>query len=615
MPNNDMVRESATWSRRKWLQTVAASGAIGSVAGCLGVGDGGEDEYFVLPAVGNLEQAHFNLWSLDSQLFFETGLLWEELAYFSADASDWYPQFAEDWTFDTDGGTVTFDLREGLEWHDGTPLTADHAVDHFRLAEVWGDPIWDYATDVHAPGEHTLEFEIENVAEGLIEHVFLGDMFNRWIYTHPELHEEFIERAEDATTDDELADINEDLANFSIDGEEAIDAGLGNGPVELVEVTDSRIVMEPYDGYPIGWDDGNDMNWAGFEIVDFGEGESAFHEAAIADNIHGFTGDTPEEVRESMGDHWEIMTGPQEGFQTIQFSPDSAWGEDSEEGRALRQAIAYMYDPTEYVDIFGEEIMDYPDPNNVTGLNSPMDELWLDGIVDDFTNYGNSDTGWVQEDLAEEKMEEAGYERDGDSWVAADTGEELEVEILYPVDFAANVPSYENVVEQFDRFGITAEGIGEDFVTLETQIMAEHDFEIAIYTSGPASPHPASSYRNTMGDVSSPDTDRWNNQLSEVTVPWPPGDEDNDLETVDVDERIEAMNQAETDEEVEERVEELAWIYNQWVHGVQTCTEFRLNYVATDNWDWGVDMDDPRIRSEQPWMYLARTGHLHASDD
>ncbi|WP_255171512.1 ABC transporter substrate-binding protein [Natrononativus amylolyticus] len=615
MTDNVTGNGSVPCSRRAWLKTLAVGGTVGSVAGCLGVDDAddGDDEYFVLPAVGNLEQAHFNVWSLDNQLFFETGMLWEELAYFSADAADWHPQFAEDWSFDE--GSVTFELREDIEWHDGTSMTADHAVDHFRLAEVWGDPIWDFATDVHAPEEYTLEFEVEPVAQSLIEHVFLGDMFSRWIYTHPELHREFIERAEDAGSDDELSEINEDLASLQIDGEEAIDAGIGNGPVELVEVTDSRIVMEPYDGYPIGWEDDTDIDWAGFEIVDFGDSESDFHQAAIANNIHGFTGDTPEEVRSEMDDHWEIMDGPQEGFQTIQFSPESMWGEDTDESRALRQAIAYMYDPTEFVDIFGEDIMDYPDPNNVTGMNSPMDEEWLGDVVDDFTNYGNSDEGWVQEDLAEEKMEEAGFERDGDDWVDAESGDPLEVEIRYPVDFDANVPSYQNVVEQFNRFGIDAEGVGEDFTTLQTQLMPDHDFEVAIYTSGPAAPHAVSAYRNTMGDVSSPETTRWNNQLSEVTVPWPPGDADNDLETVDIDERIEGLNDAESEDEVDEYVEELAWIYNQWVHGVQTCTEFRLNYVATDMWDWGVDMDDPTIRSEQPWMYLTRTGDLRADVD
>lgn len=367
--------------------------------------------------------------------------------------------------------------------------------------------------------------------------------------------------------------------------------------------------MEPYDGYPVGWDDGNDMNWAGIEIVDFGDEGADWQQAAIADDVDGFTGNTPGEVRASMGDHWEVLNTPQDGYQSLLFSPDSMWGENTEESRALRQAIAYVYDPSEYVEIFGEEILDYPDPNNVTGMNTVKDESWLDDVLDGFTNYGNSETGWVQEDQAEERMQEAGFERDGDDWVHADSGDPLEVEVLYPVDYNSHVPSYQNVVEQLNRFGIDAEGVGEDSTTLQTQIFPDDDFEIGLFTTS-LGPHPLSAYRSTIGSVSEPDTVRWNNRLSEVDVPWPPGDPDNDVQSVNIDDRIDALAGAEADDEVQELVEELAWIYNQWVHGIQTCTEFRLNYVATDTWEWDVPMDGPEMLSEQPWTHLIRSGQV-----
>jgi peptide/nickel transport system substrate-binding protein len=38
------------------------------------------------------------------------------------------PQMAEKWTVSPDGKTYTFTLREGLKWHDGTPVTADDCV-------------------------------------------------------------------------------------------------------------------------------------------------------------------------------------------------------------------------------------------------------------------------------------------------------------------------------------------------------------------------------------------------------------------------------------------------------------------------------------------------------
>jgi peptide/nickel transport system substrate-binding protein len=38
------------------------------------------------------------------------------------------PQMAEKWTVSPDGKTYTFTLRDGLKWHDGTPVTADDCV-------------------------------------------------------------------------------------------------------------------------------------------------------------------------------------------------------------------------------------------------------------------------------------------------------------------------------------------------------------------------------------------------------------------------------------------------------------------------------------------------------
>ena len=38
------------------------------------------------------------------------------------------PQMVDSWTTSDDGLTWTFKLRDGLEWHDGTPVTSDDCV-------------------------------------------------------------------------------------------------------------------------------------------------------------------------------------------------------------------------------------------------------------------------------------------------------------------------------------------------------------------------------------------------------------------------------------------------------------------------------------------------------
>lgn len=648
MPKDNASYRVLPYTRREWMRNVAVAGAAGGLAGCLGDdGDDGEDgtdtetddgmsgpgetgteteeavqehldEYFTLPAIFNLAEANFNGWADSTQLFYPIRLLWDGLAYYSAQGNNHHPLLADDWTFDMDGGTITFELNENFEWHDGTSYTAQHAVDHFKLARVRQFPPWgaerDGANDVYVEDEYTFAFDVESQPQSLIEGDFLGTTWWHWLWTHPDLHAEYIDRAEDATTEEELTQLSTDLGQYEITPEEAMEAGIGTGPVELTEAHEDELVLEPYDGYPVGEVGGRDepmeLNWNGFTVEDFGEGESAFHQAAIADNIDGFTGDTSESVRNEMGDHWGMLPNPSTVHQSLIFSPDSMWGQDDEESRALRQAVAYFYDPNQFVQLLGEDISRLPDPNNVTGLGGPQDESFLGDSLDQFTNYGNSETGWVQEEDAEAKMEEAGFEQDGGEWVD-DSGSQLTVEISYNLGWDANIPAYENVAEQFRQFGIAVEQNGQESTAIQNETLANHDFEIAIYNHC-FGPHALHSYQNSIGTLSAnlPEGDVYTNELEEVTVPMGVGDEDGNLETVNINDRITEGLNADSDDTVLEKVEELAWIWNQWVPSIQVNTGVRMNYAATDNWQWAIADDDDRLNAEQPWTYLSRTGHL-----
>tara|TARA_Y100000780_G_scaffold232553_1_gene266013 strand:+ start:128775 stop:130424 length:1650 start_codon:yes stop_codon:yes gene_type:complete len=49
----------------------------------------------------------------------------EGLAYRDSDTYEWKPALATSWEISEDGLTFTFNLREGVKWHDGKPLTAE----------------------------------------------------------------------------------------------------------------------------------------------------------------------------------------------------------------------------------------------------------------------------------------------------------------------------------------------------------------------------------------------------------------------------------------------------------------------------------------------------------
>jgi peptide/nickel transport system substrate-binding protein len=54
-------------------------------------------------------------------------MVWDTLFALDADHKP-QPQMVDDWEVSDDGLTYTFTLREGLEWHDGAPVTAKDCV-------------------------------------------------------------------------------------------------------------------------------------------------------------------------------------------------------------------------------------------------------------------------------------------------------------------------------------------------------------------------------------------------------------------------------------------------------------------------------------------------------
>ncbi|WP_027348772.1 ABC transporter substrate-binding protein [Halotalea alkalilenta] len=72
------------------------------------------------------------------------------------------PQMA-DWTISDDGLTYTFRLRDGLEWHDGTPVTARDCVaslERWAQYDIGGQMMMDYVESLTAEDDRTLVLKL-----------------------------------------------------------------------------------------------------------------------------------------------------------------------------------------------------------------------------------------------------------------------------------------------------------------------------------------------------------------------------------------------------------------------------------------------------------------------
>jgi peptide/nickel transport system substrate-binding protein len=529
--------------------------------------------------------------------------MFERLVQFVPETLEYEPWLAKEWS--KDGDTATITIKEGYSWHSGQDLTAQDLANHFRIGKIGGLGIWDFIDSVETDDEYTVQFNLS--AASTNPTVVLNAALNHLIYTHPELHKEFLERQQDATTEEERNKISQDLLQFKISPEDAYESA-GNGIVQLVNTTPTSATFDRYEKHP----EIDNMPWAGVKIEDFGSNESAFHEAAIADQIDCFTGSTTQKVRKKMSDHWELVPTPSLGGDCIFFSPNSKWGKDTEQSRKLRQAIAYLYDPTEWRKIYGKNVTELPRPNMVTALPTAEDKNWVpDEILNSLSDYGSDENGWTRPDKAAQMLQEAGFERNSDDvWVDASTGNPLQTTLKFPGGWSGLIPVFRNIAEQLTQFGIKTESLGQENTNYFSTQLPNHNFELAIEGFGGDTGFPYQSFRSSIGSLSKPQID-YNNELGEVAVPWPPGKPEADPQTVNIDERITELSRTTDEDRVRELIGELTWIVNQWVHLVEVEDRLRMHYVATDKWNYDIKPDDPVFHSEQFWAYMTRTGQLN----
>ena len=81
-----------------------------------------------------VQVGNYNIWILD--------LMLEGLVQCTDDGSAVEPCLATDWTISDDGLTYTFNLKEGLRFSDGTPVTGEDWVFSFERAMSMPDESW-----------------------------------------------------------------------------------------------------------------------------------------------------------------------------------------------------------------------------------------------------------------------------------------------------------------------------------------------------------------------------------------------------------------------------------------------------------------------------------------
>ncbi len=180
-----------------------------------------------------------NITTWDPSLSFSTEALYmaniyEPLLWINAPGSEelFTPALATDWSVSEDGLTWTFNLREGVTFHDGAELTSDAVKRSIERTKAIGGAsfIWGPLDSIDTPDSLTVVFNLIYPAP---LDLIASSLYGAWIISPTAL---------DAVADNE---------NYFEEGRAA-----GTGPYMLAEFTpDAEVVLAKFDNYWQGWDD------------------------------------------------------------------------------------------------------------------------------------------------------------------------------------------------------------------------------------------------------------------------------------------------------------------------------------------------------------------------
>jgi peptide/nickel transport system substrate-binding protein len=240
--------------------------------------------------------------------------IYEPLVWWDADAEGSFrPGLAESWSVDDSGLVWTFKLRDGVQFHDGTPLTAEAAKISFErsMASEATGYTWMGVTEFKAVDDLTLEI---HTAEPTAVLVAVSGTVGSFVVA----------------------------PSASAQGEDWFRAGnaVGTGPYTLRQAkAGQQIVLDKFDDYWGGWDnDGTEIDRAVFRIVTEASTRVQMINSGEADMVE----DMPRDQIAAMADDPNLNVYNLPTYQTVFWYMNHK--KAPTDNKMVRQAIQHLWD-------------------------------------------------------------------------------------------------------------------------------------------------------------------------------------------------------------------------------------------------------------------------------
>ncbi|NGM67744.1 ABC transporter substrate-binding protein [Natronolimnobius sp. AArcel1] len=589
------------WLTRRMALKSGAIGGAAMLAGCMGGGDdgngngdGGPSGELVQERVEKsftkslhrgtygMDNASWNPFDPSNEMadFDPPGLIYDPPLVHYQSHDTFQGVIANNWEDEDD--SILVELNDNWTWHDGDSVTVHDWITDldiwFAISEITSpdDNPSTYIGDYEAVDDYTIRFHLRD--DFTMESVLINEIANGPLIIKEDVGSpSFGEWRDDLVDVDPESDEATELVSDFQEWSPEIDEVVGNGPFELVEVTDTSFVTEVYDDHP----NADNIYFEEYVIEHHEDQVLAFMEGAV-DAIGLNLPDSPD-VMEQLPDHHEINRDFDHLWSILFNFGDYSWSDSPASDPTnqpitadenVRKAIAYALDRDQIATSVPSEYELYELPP--TFLNqTAVDE----GLVD-IDGYDNYDTDLER---ATELMEEAGYELDDDMWYDED-GEPAELELLAQSGTSVQVDALDSVQYQLNEFGFDANLNAVDEATYgESRFNGDHDL---LFDNHPVFSIMGMTFVDFVWD--------WFSQLNHIDYgdeEWEVSDEIGNPDasgtmSINVLDEIEQLHLTGDDE----YVQRLTWWYNQALpmYGIVIAGD----YGAIQADEWHVDGPD-----------------------
>jgi peptide/nickel transport system substrate-binding protein len=431
------MRTSRTSPTRRAIGAAASAVvALGLIAACAserGSEDLNETQPFVFGSPGDPTSMD-PVFASDGETFRVTRQVFDTLL--AHDGTEIVPGLAETWEQNEEGTEWTFNLREGVTFHDGTELDAEAVCANFdrwyNFTGGYQSPNYTYYYSSFfggfAENDPDMGIEEESIyagceADGLTATIKLTEYTANFPGAFTMATTAIISpKSLEQITDDEVKTADDPLPEYS----QTADVLAGTGPYELVEWDhgEQTVTLERYDDY---WGDPAKVKTLIFRTI---SDENARRQALEAGDIHGYDLVAPADVQPLIDAGFQVPVRDVFNVLYMTYQQQTAPLDDHD----VRVALSHAIDRQRIVDSVlppgGEVATQFIPPT-------------IDGWSEDVTTYE------YDPDLARQMLADAGQE-------------DMSVKFCYPTDVSrpympAPKDIFDIIAADLEAVGVTVE--------------------------------------------------------------------------------------------------------------------------------------------------------------